>query len=156
MDIQALHGAVQPSVERVQAARPAPVKPAEAPAPKKAPVYDEYVPEEPSAKQSAGIYQIAHDEDGTPRIRFDDPEKKEAASSGAPESKAETTTCNTDAVDREIEKLRKDSEQLEQQLRSAAGDPEKAEKLEKELDQVQRELQQKDNDGYRRQHAVFS
>ena len=35
-------------------------------------------------------------------------------------------------------------------------DPEKAEKLKKELALVENELRQKDNDGYRRSHTVFS
>lgn len=71
-----------------------------------------------------------------------------------PENKSETTTCDTGKVDRELENLRKRQEELTQQLRSAA--PEQAEKLQRQLDQVNRELAQKDNDSYRRQHAVFS
>ena len=61
---------------------------------------------------------------------------------------------DTGAVDRELESLRKEREQLEQQLRTAA--PEQAEAVRRQLDQVTRELAQKDNDAYRRQHAVFS
>lgn len=71
-----------------------------------------------------------------------------------PEDKSQVTTCNTDTVDRELENLRKEQEQLEEQLRAAA--PEEAEAIQRQLDQVQRELAQKDNDSYRRQHAVFS
>ena len=71
-----------------------------------------------------------------------------------PESRAETTVCDTGKMDRELENLRKRQEQLEQRLRSAA--PEQAQELRRELDQVNRELSQKDNDAYRRQHAVFS
>ena len=71
-----------------------------------------------------------------------------------PEDKPEVTVCDTGAVDRELESLRKEREQLEQQLRTAA--PEQAEAIRQQLDQVTRELAQKDNDAYRRQHAVFS
>lgn len=71
-----------------------------------------------------------------------------------PEDKAETTTANTDKVDRELESLRKRQEKLTQQLRAAA--PEQAEDIQRQLDQVNRELAQKDNDAYRRQHTVFS
>lgn len=71
-----------------------------------------------------------------------------------PEGKSEVTVCDTGAVDRELESLRKEREQLEQQLRTAA--PEQAEAIRQQLDQVTRELAQKDNDAYRRQHAVFS
>ena len=71
-----------------------------------------------------------------------------------PEDKSEVTTCDTGKVDRELENLRKRQEELSQQLRSAA--PEQAEAIQRQLDQVNRELAQKDNDAYRRQHAVFS
>lgn len=71
-----------------------------------------------------------------------------------PENKSEVTTCDTGEVDRELENLRKRQEDLTQQLRSAA--PEQAEAIQRRLDQVSRELARKDNDSYRRQHAVFS
>ena len=71
-----------------------------------------------------------------------------------PENKSETTTANTDMVDREIEQLKKQQEKLEERLRTAG--PEQAEDIRRQLDQVQRELAQKDNDTYRRQHAIFS
>lgn len=110
---------------------------------KAAPLYDTYVPEDKSVKQSAGLYRLSHDEDGTPRIEFDPPQE------------AEETTTNTDAVDREIEALKKKQEQLKQQL-NAAADPAEAEKLEKQLAQTESELRQKDNDAYRRRNAVIS
>lgn len=71
-----------------------------------------------------------------------------------PEDRAEVTVCDTGKVDRELENLRKRQEELTQQLRTAA--PEQAEAIQRKLDQVNRELAQKDNDSYRRQHAVFS
>lgn len=71
-----------------------------------------------------------------------------------PENKAETTICNTDQVDQELEQLKQRQEQLEEQLRSAS--PEQADAIQQQLDQVERELAQKDNDTYRRQQAVFS
>ena len=58
----------------------------------KAPVMDEYVPEEP--QEPSGFYWPETDENGRRGIRYDTPE-----SSG---DKAETCTGNTDAVDREI------------------------------------------------------
>lgn len=71
-----------------------------------------------------------------------------------PEDRAEVTVCDTGKVDRELENLRKRQEELSEQLRSAA--PEQAGDIRRQLDQVDRELAQKDNDSYRRQHAVFS
>ena len=63
---------------------------------------------------------------------------------------------NTDNVDREIEKLKEEKEQLEQQIKAAAGDKEKVKVLEKKLAQIEGELSQKDNDTYRRKNAVIS
>lgn len=84
--------------------------------------------------------------------KTDKPEKADKS-----EKKAKTERCvgNTDQVDREIEKLKKKKEQLKQQI-NTCEDPEKAEKLKKELALVENELRQKDNDGYRRSHTVFS
>ena len=58
--------------------------------------------------------------------------------------------------DREIEKLKEEKKQLEQQIKAAAGDKEKVKVLEKKLAQIERQLSQKDNDTYRRQNAVIS
>ena len=73
-----------------------------------------------------------------------------------PAKKAEKCTTNTDNVDREIERLKEDKKQLEQQIKVAAGDEEKMKELEKKLAQIEGELSQKDNDTYRRQNAVIS
>lgn len=73
----------------------------------------------------------------------------------ATEEKEASCTGNTDKVDREIEKLKKKKAELEQQL-SSETDERKIKSLEKELAQVERELSQKDNDAYRRQHAVYT
>jgi len=115
-----------------------------------------------SAIQNSGVYQAPEvrqaqtptaapaEEAGEKRIV---PEER-AFDRYEPEDKADTTTCNTDQVDRELESLKKRQEKLEEQLRSAA--PEQAEALQQQLDQVERELAQKDNDTYRRQQAVFT
>ena len=132
-----------------------------------APVTDEYIPEE--ARTPCGLYWMGKDEDGSPKIFFDDPEPREAAplpegeNSPAPEGPEkpasgrgeEKCTCDTGKVDREIEKLKKRREQLEGQLRTET-DETRARDLERQLAQVDRELSQKDNDTYRRLHAQFS
>ena len=73
------------------------------------------------------------------------------------DEKAETCTTNTDKVDREIEKLKEERDQLEQQIRTTK-DPDKAEgrDLKRQLAQLENELRQSDNDAYRRQNAVIS
>ena len=142
MNIQNIQPALSaPAPQAVRAAERVPAAGEQIPVRQTAPVYDKYIPEEPA--EATGLYRIAHSEDGTPRIEYDDPD-----------GKAETTTTNTDKVDREIKQLEAKRERLEQQLASA--DPQAAEALERQLAQVESELRQKDNDSYRRQNAVIS
>ena len=145
------------------------------------PVMDEYVRSEP--QEPSGRYWVGKDEDGQPRIYFDDPEQaadapkqpesapgaKKPPDADAPEEpdpagqgakgpegkrdKDETWECNSDKVDREIEKLKKKQRELEQRLNTET-DEAKVKDLERQLAQVERELQQKDNDTYRRQHTT--
>ena len=138
------------------------------------PVMDEYIPEEP--QEPSGRYWMGKDEDGQPKIYFDDrsraadapkqpedapeAEKPKQAGQGAegPEGKKdkdEVWECNTDKVDREIEKLKKKQQELEQRLNSET-DEAKIKALERQLAQVEQELKQKDNDTYREQHAAFT
>ncbi len=138
------------------------------------PVMDEYIPEEP--QEPSGRYWMGKDEDGQPKIYFDDPERAadapkqpedapeaeepDSADQGAkgPEGKkdkGETWECNTDKVDREIEKLKKKQQELEQRLNSET-DEAKIKELEHQLAQVEQELKQKDNDTYRRQNAAYT
>ncbi len=107
---------------------------------------DEYVPGE--EKEPIGLYSVLPDENGDPRVSFDD----EKSRSDDPERN--TITANTDKVDREIKALRDKEQVLMQKLRSADGSA--AEDIRRELEQVTAELAQKDNDGYRRQNTVFS
>ncbi len=117
------------------------------------PARDEYVPEE--EREPSGRYWPGKDEDGQPRVYFDDPERPAAPpDKQAPDGKAESCTGNTDQVDREIERLKQKREALEQRLNSET-DAAKIGELEKELARIESELRQKDNDTYRRQHAVF-
>lgn len=116
-----------------------------------------------SAIQNSGIYQAPEVRSAQPAPAAPPAEEapedrivpeERAFDRYEPEDKSETTTCDTGKVDRELENLRKRQEALEEQLRAAA--PEQAEDIRRQLDQVNRELSQKDNDAYRRQHAVFS
>ena len=124
---------------------------------------DEYINSEQSGRKPSGLYHMGKDENGNPKVMYDDPKKADGAdkkrqpkSADSPEDDTEEVTGNTDAVDREIEKLKKQKQQLEQQIRAASGDEEKTKELEKKLAQVESELSQKDNDTYRRQHAVIT
>ena len=111
------------------------------------PVMDEYVPEE--KPEPSGRYWLGKDEDGKPKIDFDGPEKSGSDKDG------QSCTCNTDKVDREIEKLKKQKQELEQQI-NRETDESKMEDLKAKLAQIEKELSQKDNDAYRRQHATYT
>ena len=65
------------------------------------------------------------------------------------EPKITQCTTNTDKVDAEIKKLKEEKKQILQQLRKADGDAERQAELEAEL-------QVKDNDTYRKQHATHT
>lgn len=133
------------------------------------PVMDEYVPEE--KPEPSGHYWLGKDEEGRPKIYFDDPGQAEDASDAPDASdrdkgtekpeksgsdkKAKSCTCNTDKVDREIEKLKKQKQKLEKQI-NRETDETKVEDLKAKLAQVESELSQKDNDTYRRQHATYT
>ena len=120
------------------------------------PMMDEYVLEE--KQEPTGRYWLGKDENGQPKIYFDDPERGRSAEDPdkkISDDKAESCTCSTDKVDREIEKLKKKQEELERRINSETDDT-KIKELEKKLAQVESELSQKDNDTYRRQHSTFS
>ncbi len=130
------------------------------------PAMDRYVPEEP--REPSGRYWLGRDEDGRPKICFDGPER--AADAPDPEDPNQsagakrwektgqregTCTGNTDKVDREIEKLKRKREELERRLHTETDEARRKE-LERQLAQVARELDQKDNDAYRRRHSAFT
>lgn len=169
-------GAVQPltTAEKVLGASKVQKPEEEAQGHQLKPVMDEYVPEEP--QEPSGRYWMGKDEDGQPKIYFDDPERaadapkqpedapeaeeSDSADQGAkgPEGKrdkGETWECNTDKVDREIEKLKKQQQELEQRLNSET-DEAKIKDLEHQLAQVEQELKQKDSDTYRKQNATYT
>ena len=146
-------------------------KPEEAQGRRMEPVMDGFVPEEP--REPSGRYWMGRDEDGQPKIYFDDPERAadaRKAPEGTPEAggpdptgqgakgpegkkdKGEVWECDTDKVDREIEKLKKKKEELERRL-DTETDEAKIKDLERQLAQVEKELKLKDNDTYRKQNA---
>ena len=112
-------------------------------------------------QQSAGVYQVTHDENGQKIIQVD---KSCETAQGQPKAKPQDesekpnivkTTVNTDKVDKEIEKLKQTQTQLEQKI-AAAKEPKEKEKLEAQLAQVNAELKAKDNDTYRQQHMEIT
>ena len=67
------------------------------------------------------------------------------------EARSEKTTTNTDAVDKEIERLKEKKAELEEKLRTA--DESERQRIEAELDQVNAELLMKTTEAYRKDHS---
>ena len=127
-------------------------------------------------QEPSGRYWLGRDEEGRPKVCFDDPEAEgpKRAADGpkrpedAPEAeepnqadqgakgpegkkdKDEVWECDTDKVDREIEKLKKKQQELEQRLNTET-DEAKIKDLERQLAQVNRELSRSARPGERRQ-----
>lgn len=112
-----------------------------------------------SETQKAGVYAFSRDGEGNAVIEFDDPEgsqkSPETGSQDGSKPQIGKTTVNTDAVDREIEKIKQSFRETKQRL-AAASDPREKELLENKLSQLEAELKQKDNDTYRRQHMQIT
>lgn len=181
--MMSISGIIQPFAEAVKALRTPQIQKPEEKVQSRSlkPVMDEYIP---GKRMPSGLYRMGKDEDGRPKICFDSLEHKEGvpenpeavpnlqtpeeeapnaenprqdkeAKSSEGGKKEERCIANTDKVDREIEKLRKKQQELEQRLGSEA-DESKIKNLKSQLNQVERELSRKDNDTYRRQHTQFS
>ncbi len=111
--------------------------------------------------QATGVYKLSHDEEGKSVIKFDDPSKEteenvpNVNSKDGEKPKIVKTTVNTDAVDREIEKLKKSLGETKQKLLSTS-DPKEKELLNNKLFQLEAELKRKDSDTYRRQHGQIT
>lgn len=136
--------------------------------------HDEYISSEKAGEKPNGLYRVGQDENGKKKVYFNDPKKAGKAEETAdraekdgnkkmpkvksddPENAEEKCVGNTDRVDREIRELKERKKQLEQQLKTVSGDEKKTKELESKLAQVERELDQKDNDTYRRQHSTFT
>jgi chromosome segregation ATPase len=104
------------------------------------PRYDTYIP---SAEQSDAV----------------EPEEnvsQKAAAPAAPAADGDTLTTNTDDVDREIEQLEKQRDTLKEEIGQAADDPQRQAELNQQLSKLEAELNLKNTDTYRRQHADYS
>lgn len=120
-----------------------------APVPAAAPMarFDEYEPE--TGEPSPGVYSVEPDGAGGRRVEF-----RPYSGDGA-----EQTTANTDRVDGELRQLKQRQATLEQKLSRAeegGAEERELEQLRKQLEAVRSELTQKDNDAYRKGHAVFT
>ena len=85
--------------------------------------------------------------------RYSEPAPDKGVQAAEKGVKEEKCTTNTDAVDQELKGLRQEKQQLMQKLRLSIN-PGEARELERQLQNIERQLTEKDNDAYRRQHAA--
>ena len=64
---------------------------------------DEYISSEKSGSKPSGLYRLGQDENGNPKVMYDDPKRaakaKDVQPKEEPAKKAEKCTTNTDNVD---------------------------------------------------------
>lgn len=140
--------------------------------------YDVYISSDGKPEETPGIYRLETDENGNRKIIFNYPE----AVSENEELSEETSDSNNDnridgnkddeekmdkknlvtrgkrdtsKVEKEIKQLKGKQAELQQQLASVRDDEDKKRNIEMQLAQVGAELQTKDNDAYKKQHAEF-
>ena len=117
-----------------------------------------------STEESDGLYQLTQDKNGKAKILYHNPNKKDDMSEednrgqqkvkdSSSNNESEECTMSTDKVDREIQKMKEKKKQLEQEIKAASEDEGRIKELKKQLAQVESELNQKDNDTYRKQNA---
>lgn len=132
--------------------------------PSQEPRMDRYEPGE--EQEPSGLYRLGVDQEGQPKVFFDSPQQPQAPepeegpapgtpAKQSPARKKERCVADTGKVDRELERLRGRQEELSQRLNQET-DPARREELERQLSQAERELAEKDNDTYRRQHTEFT
>lgn len=140
--------------------------------------FDVYIPSGDKPEETPGIYHLETDESGKQKIVFDhseatakDEEMSEESSdsrdgNGIKEGKDDEETQDkknlvtrgrrdTSKVEKEIKQLKGKQAELQQQLASARDDEDKKRNIEMQLAQVGAEIQTKDNDAYKKQHAEF-
>lgn len=123
--------------------------------------------EETASSNPSGIYRVEEDENGGLKISFEKPIKTDrGAGQDAKAQDAEKAdeaqepeimrcTVNTDQVDAEIKNLQQKKQEIARQIKGEEN-PDKRRKLEEQLATIGSQLQAKDNDGYRKQHASFT
>jgi predicted RNase H-like nuclease (RuvC/YqgF family) len=112
---------------------------------------DTYVPEDTSASESAGIYQLVSDGAGGQAISFDAPTQGAApqAAAGAASQASDSTdsTDDTDDLEDEIDELEDERDELQQQLQATQDEQESA-KIQKQIDQLDTQIQLKQSQLY--------
>jgi hypothetical protein len=129
---------------------------------------DTYVPEDSSAKDTAGIYQLVTDSTGSQTISFDAPVQSTSSTQASVDTTAQaaaeqaggamaaggaggasgasgssSSSSTADDIQDEIDDLEEQKAALEKQLQSA-GDEDAQAKLQKQIDQLDTQIQAKE------------
>lgn len=150
------------------------------------PSSDQFIRSDGSKTTSAGTYSLKKDGNGNSKIVYDkptagsgtvdesahaktsdkkgnplvSPKKSEDKSNKAPANSSSNgglqCTVDTDQVDAEIKNLKKEKQQIEQEIKQSDGDEAKKQQLEEQLKEIDNELRTKDSDAYRKQHASYT
>ncbi len=107
-------------------------------------------------KEPSGLYRVVNDANGNKKIEYDKIEKTDKADKQAKTEKEKLYYVNTDKVDREIEKLKKQEKDIAQQLAqllSSGADSYEVEKLKEKMERIENELSMKDTESYRKANA---
>lgn len=147
------------------------------------PSTDRFIRSDGSETNPAGTYRLEKDGSGNAKIVYDggsdtkgrmdetsgkkenplvSPKNPEDKPNKAPENSPSNKggglqcTVDTDKVDAEIKNLKKEKQQVEQEIQQTDGDDAKKAKLEERLKEIDDELRTKDTDAYRKQHASYT
>ncbi|MBQ7543366.1 MAG: hypothetical protein IJT02_00300 [Synergistaceae bacterium] len=101
---------------------------------------DEYDTANPVGEEAEGIYSVSYDEDGNLKVSYTQPAAKGEASQSA--GGAAQSSDDTDTIEEEIEKLKKQRDEIKQQLnREQDEDVKKA--LRAQLQLIEAQIAQK-------------
>ena len=106
---------------------------------------DEYDKANPVGEEAEGIYSVTFDSDGHATVKYTQPGAKAEAAEGAQASGAAAVSDNSDSTDsteEEIEALKKQRDQIKQQLNKSQDEEEKK-ALRAQLQMIEAQIAQK-------------
>ena len=145
MSIQALQGQVQNSavyqIHKKAEAQNAEQVQAEQAVQEIAQQSDEYDKANPVGEEAEGIYSVSYDEDGNAKVKYTQPAAK-SEGAGVQAAGDTRSSDSTDSIEEEIEKLKKQRDQITQQLNKSQDEDEKK-ALRAQLQMIEAQIAQK-------------
>ena len=107
---------------------------------------DEYDKANPVGTEAEGVYSVSYDEDGNMKVNYSQPSGKsdvQAGETGGAQAGGESSSAgDTDSIEDEIECLKKQRDQIKQQL-NKAQDEEMKKALRTQLQMIEAQIAQK-------------